>query len=201
MRGNLSALLIMEGVTVAAAISLACAIVSRRFNGDDCTLVFGVVTFLLVTWIVWQDLKYFTISDAAILSIAGLAAAYRFAWDVSVGVASSDTSLLLVMDLVLPGGFMLLLREIYFRRKGHDGLGLGDVKLSLAGGMLAGATGFFWALFLASLAALGYAAWRMVQKRPLRGHDKIAFGAALAPALWLVWALEQWPLQLPPGQP
>jgi prepilin signal peptidase PulO-like enzyme (type II secretory pathway) len=79
------------------------------------------------------------------------------------------------------------------RSRGWDGLGFGDVKLGAAGGILVGATGFSWALFGASLVAIGIMLGLQLQRKTLDASQRLAFGAILAPALWITWVVEQLP--------
>jgi prepilin signal peptidase PulO-like enzyme (type II secretory pathway) len=191
---------VAEYMSGAVAAVLSCVITLQGSSGTAGIFMMGAGLASLFVWIVWQDIKSLTISDTAILSVAVLAVSFRCAQDTAAGFAPGETAWMLLPDVLLPSAFMFLLREYYFRTKGRDALGFGDVKLSLAGGLLVGATGFFWALFAASLATLAYAGCRMVRGRPLMAADKIAFGAALAPAMFLVWAMEQWLLLTPPGR-
>ena len=155
-------------------------------------LVAGAIG-VLVVWIVWQDLSTFTISDAALLAVAALAFAFRWSSAAADGEARWHALAAIALDIGLCGGMLLLFREAYYRLKGVDGLGLGDVKLAAVGALLVGGVGFSWALFAASLAGMmAIAAARLL--RP--GHpraDRLAFGALLAPALWAVWLIEQAP--------
>ncbi len=146
-------------------------------------------TGALVVWIVWQDLATFTISDAAVLAVAALAFAFRWSSAAAEGEAPWHAAAAIALDVGLCGGLLLLFREVYYRLKGVDGLGLGDVKLAAAGALLVGGVGFSWALFAASLAGLA-----LVGVARLRHHvpaERLAFGAVLAPAVWGVWLIEQ----------
>lgn len=82
---------------------------------------------------------------------------------------------------------LLLLREVYFRQRGRDGLGLGDVKLCaaaalwmpldlLAVAILVASTAALLSIFLVQFAGGGWQASR-----------KIPLAAYLAPAIWLSW--------------
>jgi hypothetical protein len=130
-----------------------------------------------------------------------VAAAGRVAADRSAGLAVQDTALLLAVDAGLAGGALWIVREVFFRRRGFDGLGFGDVKLAAAGAMLVGSVGFSLALFTASLAGI---AWAMMRRPTASGPDlagsfdgtappagKVAFGAVLAPAVALVFLVGQ----------
>ena len=136
----------------------------------------------LVVWIVVQDLRSFTIADGAVVALALLALATR--------LAAGDSALLVALDVLLSGGVLLAFREIYYRRRGIDGLGLGDVKLAAAGGLLVGASAFAWALLAASLVGLVVVALARGRAAP----KKLAFGAVLAPAIYVAWLAQALPI-------
>jgi len=83
-------------------------------------------------------------------------------------------------------GFALI-RQIYARLRGREGLGLGDVKLLAAAGAWVGWAGLPSVVFLAAAFVLtGLAAGRLVG-RAVDRRAEIPFGPALALAVWLVW--------------
>ncbi|MFG5118034.1 prepilin peptidase [Methylorubrum sp. POS3] len=149
----------------------------------------GTVLALLVARIAWQDLTDFTIPDSATLALAILGAIWRMATAGASGESVTEELTLLALDGLLCFGALLILREVYFRRRGYDGIGLGDVKLAAAGGILVGTGGFAWCLFGASLVGIGL----LVGRRALAvsggggSEERLAFGAVLAPALALGW--------------
>lgn len=147
----------------------------------------GVV--IVVSWIVWRDGASYVIPDAAVAALALIGVAFRLAADpawshIAADAAWTDLAWSLASDVALTGGVLWLLREGFYRLRGHDGLGLGDVKLAAAAGCLIGASGFALALLAASVAGLLYALARGVGRT-----ERIAFGVALAPAIGLVWGL------------
>lgn len=73
--------------------------------------------------------------------------------------------------------------EIYFRRRGREGLGLGDAKLFAAGGAWLGWQSLPPALLIASVSGLIFA---LVTARR-RGDVQLAFGPWIALGIWLVW--------------
>lgn len=135
----------------------------------------------LVAWIVWRDATSFIIPDGAVLALALLGCVAR----VADRGASMDEAIALTVDVALTGGVLWLVREAFYRLRGHDGLGLGDVKLGAAAGCLVGAAGFSIALLAAACAGLAVAA-----VRGARSGDRIAFGVLLAPAVWVALAAE-----------
>ena len=134
-----------------------------------------------------QDLRTLTIPDGAVVALAALALASR--------VAAHDPMLALVLDMLLTGGVLLAFREAYFRRRGFDGLGLGDVKLAAAGGLLVGAVAFAWVLLAASLLAIAAVGIVRLRARADLGAatGKLAFGAFLAPAIYVAWLWQALP--------
>jgi leader peptidase (prepilin peptidase)/N-methyltransferase len=95
-------------------------------------------------------------------------------------------------------GTLLAVRTLYRRARGIEGMGLGDVKL--AGAV---APWLVWpdlptALFVAVLAALvAILATSALARKAPENAAWIPFGAFLAPAGWLVWALRTGGLPIP----
>jgi leader peptidase (prepilin peptidase)/N-methyltransferase len=91
------------------------------------------------------------------------------------------------LSAIICGGVFFLLREIFFRLRGVEGLGFGDVKLAATGGVWLG-----WELFpvAVSVAAIGAIAWVALAAAISRSwprERKIPFAAFLAPAIWICW--------------
>lgn len=184
-----------HGEWLAAAVVLAAAVPLSHAAPLETLLGAGVALAAVAVWIVWQDVKTLTISDAALLALAGMAVAIRWNEAASVGEPVSSFLATIAVDALLPGGLLLLFREVYYRRRGVDGLGFGDVKLAAAGGLLVGTGAFAWALFAASALALAcVAACRLLLPgATLALADRLAFGAFLAPATIAVWLVQQLP--------
>jgi len=150
----------------------------------------AIAAGLVSLWIAGQDLADYTIPDAAVIALAALGAGVRLTEGALVGEPLAATSLAIAIDASVCGGLLLGLREVYYRRRGFDGLGFGDVKLAAAGGVLAETSGFAWALLGASVAGIAVAlACRHLPPRGVRPEmaDRLPFGALLAPALWASW--------------
>lgn len=148
----------------------------------------GTALALLAARIAWQDLTDFTIPDSATLALAGLGLAWRLALAGEAGGSLPVELALIGLDGLLCGGALLAVREAYFRRRGHDGIGLGDVKLAAAGGLLVGTGGFAWCLFGASFFGILLLLGRQALATPGgMTEPRLAFGAVLAPALALGW--------------
>ena len=177
---------------------------------------FAAVFAGLAAWVAVADLRTFEIPDTAsvALLVAGLA------WAV-LGAPPSDLPLTPalvfgsatdtpawagpVFNLIdglaraaIAAGTLLAVRTVYRRARGIEGLGFGDIKL--AGAL---APWLAWpdlptALFVAVLFALVLTVGAsLVTRRRLDGAAWIPFGAFLAPAAWLVWALRVAGLPIP----
>lgn len=169
---------LFETGAAAAALGLAVLIAfAPAFGGG---LLTPAALALAVGWIVWRDFCDFIIPDGAAFALGALAFASRFAAD---GV-SLETTLHAGLGGLVCGGGLWAVREAYFRLRGHDGLGFGDVKLAAAAGVLVGASGFALALLAACLAGLAVA----LPRKSASLGDRLPLGALLAPATFAVWA-------------
>ncbi len=91
-------------------------------------------------------------------------------------------------------GWLILwaIARSYHSARGQAGLGFGDVKLAAAGGAWVGIAALAQVILLASLAALVVVGARAAQSgTPVDRHARVPFGAFLAPAIWIVWSLQQ----------
>lgn len=134
---------------------------------------------LAVGWIVWRDMRDFIIPDGASFALGALALGVRLG---SEGL-NSETLLLALGSGALCGAALWAVREGYYRLRGHDGLGFGDVKLAAAAGVLIGPAGFALALVAACAAGIAVA---LIRRNAL--DARLPLGALLAPAALAVWA-------------
>lgn len=166
---------LIETGVAAAALGLAALIaLEPRIGGPTTTLALC----LAVGWIVWSDVRDFIIPDGAVVALGALALGAHLAAD---GL-SSEIALLALAGGALCGAALWAVREGYYRLRGHDGLGFGDVKLAVSAGVLVGPAGFALALLAASSAGIAVALLRR------RSADaRLPLGALLAPAALAVW--------------
>jgi leader peptidase (prepilin peptidase)/N-methyltransferase len=138
-----------------------------------------------------EDLARFRAPDAANLlaALMGLATAW-IAARARVGDPLASVGGALLQGL-LCGGALLLLREAFYRLRGVDGLGLGDVKLAGVAGIWLGWELFAVAVTLAAVAALVYVALRSLREGGWPRARRIPFAACLAPAIWVCWYAAQ----------
>ena len=127
---------------------------------------------LALLWLAWIDIQSFRLPDVVTLPLvlAGLAiSALRVqGWPFDAGLGA-----------LLGFGIFYLLGEIYFRRRGVDGLGLGDAKLLAAAGAWLGWAALPWVVLLAALPAIAVAF--------IKGQRKIAFGPYLCASFFACW--------------
>lgn len=87
----------------------------------------------------------------------------------------------------------LALREAYFRLRGREGLGLGDVKLAGVAGVWLDWTTLPLAIDLAAVAALAaIGVRRLVTGQAMAATGRLPFGLFFAPAIFIGWLGERW---------
>lgn len=137
------------------------------------------------------DARRFTIPD--VLSLPAVPAGLLASGYLVDPWNSQLVSLAHVIGACLGGTAFWLVREAYWRWRGREGLGLGDVKLAAAGGAWVGWEHLADVVLLAAAGALSFAiALAVVRRGRLSGGERIPFGAFLAPAIWIVWCLRAW---------
>jgi leader peptidase (prepilin peptidase)/N-methyltransferase len=82
-------------------------------------------------------------------------------------------------------GGVVLLRLVYAKLRGREGMGLGDAKLLAAAGAWTSWLGLPSILAIAAIAALVFALF--ARGRRLALADAVPFGPFLAAGFWLVW--------------
>lgn len=96
-----------------------------------------------------------------------------------------------VLAAVVAAGAYAGLRGIFGAWKKRECMGLGDVKLAAAAGAWCGLGGFVNATLLACLASLAVLLIAAAFGTPGSKESKIPFGLFLAPAIWIIWVLQQ----------
>lgn len=122
---------------------------------------------------------------------------------VPLGILAAGSLIDPLADAIAPAGHLIgaaagalsfyLLALAYRRLRGHEGLGLGDVKLAAAAGAWVGIESLSHVLLVACAGALVALALKMAKQgsRDVAGTTALPFGAFLAPSIWIVWAWEQ----------
>jgi len=84
-------------------------------------------------------------------------------------------------------GFVVVLREVYRRLRGREGMGLGDGKLLAASGAFVSWQGLPSVILIASFAALAIALLKFLRGSSIALGDRMPFGTFLCLATWIVW--------------
>lgn len=98
-----------------------------------------------------------------------------------------------LLGAALGAGLLWAVREGYFRLRGVEGLGLGDVKLMVGLGGLVGASRLPLTVLVASLLALAVFVLCIARTSRSQGlATAIPFGPFLCAGAWLVLVADQW---------
>jgi leader peptidase (prepilin peptidase)/N-methyltransferase len=176
------ALIVVTGIAAAAA-SIAAVPGLAGWLGAGLALIMLAIAAV--------DARRFIIPDP--LNAAGLALGIVHA---AVLAEPGEGSVMqaLAFAALRAGGLalvFLILRLLYARARGRQGIGLGDVKLAAVAGAWLGWNAMPVAIEIAALSALAvYAVRHFVLHRPLRATTRLPFGLFFAPAIWLGWLLE-----------
>jgi leader peptidase (prepilin peptidase)/N-methyltransferase len=141
---------------------------------------------LLMALIMLSDLRHFIIPDVLSLPaiplgvIANIVVFHGEDW-----FAGLNESLL---GAVLAAGTFYLLRALWFRMRGIEGLGLGDVKLAAVAGAWLGPSLLAPACLASALSGLMAALiMALLPGRRVELGDEIPFGSFIAPVILLCW--------------
>lgn len=124
------------------------------------------------------------------LSAAGFVLALVHTWASAPFGALEAIGIAVLRGVALALSFFLL-REVYRRWRGRDGIGLGDVKLAAVAGAWLDWLAALLSVEMAALGALAFfALWSLVGGRSLQAATRIPFGVFFAPAIWVAWLVE-----------
>ena len=102
------------------------------------------------------------------------------------GLADATSLLNSVVGAAAGYLFVVVVRWIYQRIRGREGMGLGDAKLLAAGGAWVSWIGLPSVVLIAAVAALAVTFIR-TRGTKLRSDEHVPFGAYLSVGIWLVW--------------
>ncbi len=154
-------------------------------------VIASAVLLALMVAIAVEDLRRFIVPDILVIMAVLAGLAWMIYWVRSFGITGWQPILRAGLDGVLCGGALWAVREVFYRLRGIDGLGLGDVKLAVAGGIWLGWELFAAALLAASGAALVAVILHMARKGQWPSNKHIPLATFLAPAIWGVWYADQ----------
>jgi leader peptidase (prepilin peptidase) / N-methyltransferase len=146
-----------------------------------CLVLLGFASLLLA----WIDIRHGIIPDWLNLGIAALGALRAMAVGGWALLADS------LIEAVLIGAVVWLLRRLYFMLRNIQGLGLGDVKFLAASALWIGVSGVPLQLLVASVAALATAAVLHVAGHEMKRQTALPFGPFLALGLLVALVLQQ----------
>lgn len=137
--------------------------------------------------IAFEDVQRLRVPNAwnALAAIGGFAVALVEAWRLNADLLGALGWA--ALSAIVCGGVFFLLRELFFRLRGMEGLGLGDVKLAATGGVWLGWELFPVAVSVAAIGAIAWVATAAILSRSWPRDRKIPFAAFLAPAIWIAW--------------
>lgn len=183
---ELEPLLGRTAIAGCAAFAAVVTAVAFMLVAPQAAIATGVLA-LLMALITLTDLKHFIIPNALSFPavplgiIANIAVFHADDW-----LAGLTESLL---GAVLAGGSFYLLRAMWRRLRGFEGLGLGDVKLAAVAGAWLGPELLPTACLAAALAGLAaIAVMALMPGRRIGLRDEIPFGSFIAPVILLFWA-------------
>ncbi len=151
--------------------------------GLDSTL-FWVLLTLIATDLRWMRLPDVLTASLLVLALSRSALLWpSAAFFLAPGPQNA------MIGAVLGAGSFALVRLLYHALRGREGLGLGDVKLMAGLGALVGADQIAILVLLAALLTLAAAGLTRLRSEPLSATTAFPFGAALASAALVLWAL------------
>jgi leader peptidase (prepilin peptidase) / N-methyltransferase len=168
---------------LAIAAGIASVLVAPGLRGLlGAGLAFGMLAIAFI------DARQFVIPNELIAIGLGLGL-------VHAGIAGSETAMEGVAFAAIRAGALalafLVLRVIYSRLRGRQGIGLGDVKLAGVAGVWLDWQMIPIAVEIATLSGLAvYAMRQWSLGRSLRWTSRIPLGLFLAPAIWISWFLD-----------
>ena len=180
---------LLSQMEVAAAIALALAItIACLFLISPLAAISTGALAALMALITLSDFKHFIIPNEFSLPAIPLGvAANVMVFNADDWMAGLTESLL---GVVLAAGSFYLLRAVWYRWRGVDGLGMGDVKLAGVAGAWLGPALLASACLAAALAGLvTVVVMMLIPGRRVRLSDHIPFGCFIAPVILLFWML------------
>lgn len=143
----------------------------------------GIVLSCVLGWwllsLAILDIRHFILPDALTLPLvpAGLA----ITW-----LTSPDLLADAILGTVAGFASFWLVRETYYRLRGREGLGFGDVKLMAGLGAWLGWQSLASVVLIAAIAGLVILLPLAMRREQVAGQ-RLPFGAYLALGAWLVW--------------
>lgn len=182
---------VLTGTLVGASLAAAGAVLAfgLALLPPVAAVATAILAFAMVL-VTLTDVRHYIIPDVVSLPaiplgiIANIAVFHSGDW--SAGLWES------FLGAAIGGGVFLLLREGYFRLRGVEGLGLGDVKLAAVAGAWLGPFPLPTVCLLASLAAILAVVVRAVlpgSRQSISTQARLPFGSFIAPFILIFWLM------------
>jgi leader peptidase (prepilin peptidase) / N-methyltransferase len=126
------------------------------------------------------DLRKQIIPDGLNMTLAALGVAATLTLQVT---SQLDAAAGLVLGAAVP----LAMRVAYFKLRGQQGLGLGDVKFLGAAGLWVGVSGLPFVVLIASLSGIAAAVLMRTRKLDFNSQSRLPFAPHLALGLFATW--------------
>jgi leader peptidase (prepilin peptidase)/N-methyltransferase len=170
-----------------AAAGLAAGLLAAFLLGGPFRIGASVILAVSMAAIAIEDARRLRVPDAWNL-VAALAGITAVVLEAQPGLWATLAAIgLAALQAVICGGAFLAVREVFFRLRGVEGLGFGDVKLAATAGIWLGWQLFAVTVMLAALATLLWIALQTAVSCGWPADRKIPLGAFLAPAIWVCW--------------
>jgi len=176
----------------AAAISALVGAIAGASLAGPYHLAASIFLAGLMGTIAFVDFREFRVPDALNLpaAVGGLVLSALDARWLAIDMLPALGSA--VLSMLVCGGIFLVLREAFFRLRGYEGLGFGDVKLAATGGVWLGWQDFPLAVLVAAVGAILLVAVATFAGRGAWSRERqIPFATFLAPAIWCCWVYVQ----------
>lgn len=176
---------LLESQTLAWAAGLSIVVLAGLWGFvPPLAAVFTAYLFFTMALITLTDLRHFIVPDVLSLPavpvglMANILVLHGGSWQ--AGLVDGVTGAL------IGGSVFLGLRLIYFRVRGTEGLGLGDVKLAVVAGAWLGPAPLASVCLVAALAALS-AVLLQRGRHGLHARLHVPFGSFIAPTIFVFW--------------
>lgn len=144
--------------------------------------IFGGVLATLLLALAYADIRRMRLPDALNMLLAFTGLCHSLA----LGLPTpADAGL----GALFGGGLLALVSFAFYRLRGYEGLGLGDVKFASAAGFWIGWQGIPVMILFASLCALAFAALQASSQPGFDRRTQIPFGPFLCIGTLLTWLL------------
>ncbi|SPH27486.1 Type 4 prepilin-like proteins leader peptide-processing enzyme [Ascidiaceihabitans donghaensis] len=163
-------------VLYAEILAMGAGVLAISAGGSPLEITLTAVMLWALIALALTDLLWLRLPDALTLTLA-LATFGLAALPIGIGLAPA------FWGAVFGAGSFWAVRVAYKKLRGRDGLGLGDVKLMVGLGALAGPYELPVLVLVGAVIGLGLALWQ----RKLDAHHPVPFGAALCCAGALIW--------------